>query len=545
MSNKKITTKILMGLLVMVLVLSACGTRKDTAANELVFASLYEPNSLNSAVISEAVSANVVQQYTEGMFTYNASGALVGSMADRWEVTEDQKTYTFHLREGVQWSNDTPVTAHDFVFALHLLATPGAAYRSLLVDIVNGTEIIADNSTMDVSELGVKALDDKTLEIQLVAPRIYFDKIMAYVSFLPINEAFYNEVGAENFGTSADTVLANGPYILTSYDQSLEQVLEKNPNYWDAENVHVDKITTRIVTEPTTQTSLYANGEIDRLQLNAEQVDGLTSEDELYSFLEGRTGYFYLSGNTANQDKVLGNKNFRAAIAHAFDKEAITTYIMKNGSLPSDYLVPKDFDTLAGVDFRDYSGKYNDLMFSPEKAVAFLEQAKKELGQDTFAVDKALRDVEMDKKNFENIKAQVETNLPGVTITLDVRPAPQYYPSLHEKLTPAASSGWGAGYIDVATFFSIFRSFDGNNFAQYNNPTFDKLVAEAEEQATPEARWDKFVEAETVLVEDYVFIPIYQRGAAVLVKPYVKGYKVNTVSPEVLYKDLVIDQSKR
>ena len=545
MNKKSKLTKLFAATMAAGLLFTACGTGKGATANELVFASLYEPNSLNSSTNSEAVNSQVIAQYSEGLLTYDASGALIGSMADKWEISDDLKTYTFHIRDGVKWSNGTPVTADDFVFAMHLLAAPDAPYRTLLIDIVNGEEIIAENSTVPVTDLGVKAIDANTLEIQLVGPRLYFEKLMAFSSFLPINEAFYNEVGAENYGTSADTVLANGPYVLTSYDQSLEQVLEKNADYWDADNVKVDKITTRVVTEPTTQTSMYANGEIDRLQLNAEQIDGLDNDDDLHAFLEGRTGYFYLSGTTKNQDKVYGNKNFRAAIAHAFDKESITTYIMKNGSLPSDYLIPKDFDALDGVDFREYSGKYNDLMFDVADANAFLDKAKAELGQDTFDIEIALRDVELDKKIFENIKSQIETNLPDVKVTLDVRPAPQYYPGLYDYLTAGASSGWGADYVDVASFFSIFRSFDGNNFALYNNPTFDKLVAEAEEQTTPEARWDKFVEAEQILVEDYVFIPIYQRGTSVLVKPYVEGYKVNTVSPEVRYKDLSINDAKR
>lgn len=524
-----------------VFLLSSCGSKTKHEANVLTVASLYEPNSLNTTLNSEAVNAQAIDNVIEGLLTYDEKGQLIGSMADTWEVSPDGLTYKFHIRDGVTWSNGEPVTAHDFEFAWKELASKDAPYRTLLIDIKNGEKVL--NDEMEVDALGIEAMDDENFVVTLESPKIYFEKLMAFSSFFPINEAFYESVGGSTgYGLSADTILSNGPFIMESFDPSLEYTMVKNPNYWNAENVTLEKVVTRIIKEPTTQTSLYEKGEIDRLQLSADQVDQFADSDEKVEFLEGRTGYIYLSGNTKKEDKVLENDNFRKAVAYAIDKTVITEKVMKNGSLPSDYLIPKEFDTLNGKDFRDYSGAYNELRFDTDKAQEYLDKAKKELGQDTFTIDLAFRETEGDKQINESLKSQIETNLPGVTVNLEMRPQAQYFPALYNYDTPAANAGWGADYIDVASFFSIFRSFDDHNFAQYNNPAYDKLVEEAEQQATAEARWDKFAEAEKILVEDNVIIPIYQRGTTVLVKPYVKGYKVNTVSPEVYYKYITVEE---
>lgn len=532
--------KITIVALVSVLTLVACGGGSGSNAEQtLRLASANPLNSLNHASTSEAANFLAIGNFLEGLITYDENGVLKGSMAETWEQSADGLTWTFNLRDGIVWSNGEPVTAADFVFGWQTLATGSdSPYATTLMDgkVKNAEAVIKGDKAP--SELGAVAQDDQTFVVTLDAPCVFFDKLMAFGPLFPINEAFYTSVGGESvFGTSVDTVLANGPFVLTEYAPDTNYVLEKNPDYWDAKNVKLEKVETRIVQEPTTQATLYENGEIDRLQLvNADLYDQYKEDPNLVTQGESAWFYMYISGNNGSKSPVLANHNFRAAVAHAIDKEVITEQILKNGSTPANYLVPKDFDQLDGKDFRDYANQYNESIFDVAKATEYLAAAKAELGDTPLTFDLTIAEAVTSKKIYENIKAQIEQNLPGVTVNLKTLPSQTYYPTLRELNTNSASGGWGADYIDIATYFMIFKAADSHNYGQWNNADYEKYVALAEAETDPQARWDYYVQAEQILIEDYTILPIYQRGAATLLNPNVKGYSLNPVAPDIFFK---------
>jgi len=521
-----------------VLVLASCSNMQAEREQELHLASLVPLNTLNHIINTEAGNSQVIGNFLEGLLTYDENDNLIGSMAESWKMSSDGLTYTFLLRDGIKWSNDAPVTAHDFVFAWRTLARDQrAGYVQKLVDgnIKNAAAVIAGE--LEPDQLGVVAEDDKTLVVRLDSPCPFFEKMMAFNAFFPINEQFYNSVGgASGFGTSVETVLANGPFVLQTWEPDAQFVLEKNEAYWNAANVKLTKISTRIIRELLTHATLYDNGEIDRLTVATSIYDRYKDNPNIVRQGDSSWFYFYLSGNNGNESPVLKNKNFRAAVAHAIDKTVLTEQILKNGALPADYLVPQKFDKLNDVDFRQYANQFNTPIYSPDKAQEYLTQAKAELPGEELTFELAISDDAATKQLYENVVSQIEQTLPGVHITLRSAPSSIFFNTMKEGNTNAGGAGWGADYIDVDTYFSIFRTGDVHNYGKWSNEAFDKLLEAASNERNPQKRWDYFVDAEKILIEDYSIIPLFQRGATAVMNPNIKGYKNNAVSPEVFFK---------
>jgi len=535
--TKRMMKRVTIGVILLSM-LVGCHGFQATGEGELRLAISSPLNTLNHIINTEAVNSQVIGNFLEGLLTYDAQQNIVGSMAEKWDVSNDGLTYTFTLKDGIEWANGWSVTAHDFVFGWQTLASePRAGYAQMLVDanIKNAKAVIAQE--LPPSELGVVAQNDKVLVVTLDAPCVFFEKVMAFGAFLPLNQKFYHNVGgADGYGTSADTVLANGPFVLTVWEPDAQYVLERNENYWDAANVKLEKVTTRVVKEPMTQATLYDNGEIDRLGLGADIYDRYKDSPNIIRQDEASWFYLYLSGENGEQSPVLKNRNFRAAIAHVIDKEIMTEQILKNGSLPADYLVPQKFDKLGDVDFRTYAKQFNKPIFNIDKANEYLAKAKAELGSIPLKFELVISDGVVSKKLYENVKAQIEQSLPGVHVTLRVIPSNTFFNTLKEFNTNASTGGWGADYVDVDTFFSIFRKNDAHNFGRWTNTQYDNLLLQAGKERDKQKRWDYFVQAEKILIEDYSVIPLFQRGSAAIMNEKVKGYRLNPVSPEVFFK---------
>ncbi|GBU11118.1 dipeptide/heme ABC transporter periplasmic binding protein [Erysipelotrichaceae bacterium] len=513
---KKILKKI-SGISALLLVLASCGTNAGVSSKELYrFATATPSNSLNNMTTSEAVNFDILNNTLEGLTRKNIEGDIEAAAAASWEVSEDKTEYTFKLRESY-WSNGEAVTAADFVFAWgKVLTLEEASYKDLAKLLKNG-EAIA-NGEQELSELGVEALDAKTLKVTLDEPKSYILDLFSAIIFAPTNEAFYTSVGADSFGTDKDTILSNGAYNLTSYEAESGYTLVKRDNYWDIANVSIPEVKVIVVKSIETQAIMYDNNEIDTLELTAGLIDQYAGKDGIESQTEDRTQYMYLSGNTSTPSKVLDNKNFRTAVSYAIDKEIIVDSILKDGAVATDYLIPKGFALVDGEDYRSRFGE-EDLRFDVMQAQMYLEEAKKELGDEPLTFVLKSWELEPQKKTFLNIASQIETNLPGVKVIFETLPAQTYFKTLFEYSTPAAYSGWGADFSDPISFFSLFTSESSLNFAKYNNSLYDATIAKAETaelSRNPIERQEVFYEAEKILLDDNVLIPLYQRGKKII-----------------------------
>ena len=243
-----------------------------------------EPKLWDPTNNSESISDAIVKQLFEGL-TVSTSDGFKPGIAESWDVSEDGKTYTFHLKDA-KWSNGDAVTAADFVFGWQRAVDPANAseYSYMLSDIgqvVNAAEIIAGEKP--VTDLGVTAVDDKTLEVQLNVPVSYFLSLMYFPTFYPVNEAFFNTC-KDTFGTSPDTVLSNGAFIMTDYQPAATAFeLTKNPDYYDAANIALDGLAYQVIKDSQQALMSYQNGDLDITLLNGEQVEQVKDDPEFTS----------------------------------------------------------------------------------------------------------------------------------------------------------------------------------------------------------------------------------------------------------------------
>lgn len=531
------------------MVLAACGgansdgAEEDVAAGETAGGVLnvqvdVEVATMDPQMATDGTSFEVIANTIEGLYTLDESGVAVPSLAEKTDVSEDGLTYTFTLKDAT-WSNGTPVTADDFVYAWQRLADPDTAseyyYIMGIAGVVNADEISAGEK--DPEELGVTAIDEKTLEVKLNHPVPFFESLMAFPSFFPMNQAFFEEAG-ENYGTSADTLIANGAFEITSYEPAATTIeLEKNPDYFDADDVSLDGIKYQVIKDTQQAMLSYQNGDLDVVTLAGEQVDLFKDDPEFQTI---QAGYlWYISPNT----KVPGleNANLRKALGQAFDKEYIAETVLKDGSNAADYMIPEGLAVdPEGVDFRETTGTY--LEFDPAAAQEALELAKEELGKDSFTFTMIIEDTESSINVAQVLKSQIEENLDGVTVEIEQMPKKTRLDRMNVGDYELALTRWGPDYADPMTYADMFLTDSGNNKGFWSNAKYDELVnssLDGELSLDPEARWTALQEAESIILEDAGILPVYQKGNAVMVKSNVTGVDFHTVGVSRIVKNAV------
>ena len=525
-----------------VLVFSACGTGGSTGEKVLRVVDTAKPITLNHHDTSISVDFNQIGQIMENLVDYDVDRHIVGAAAESWEASNDNLTYTFKIRKDAKWSDGSDLTAGDFEYAWKKLATTPTSPYSNFIDIIKNGKAVRDGA--DKETLGVKATDDKTLVVDLEKQSALFLAYMAFPVFAPMKAEFYDSVGAEEYGKNTDAIIGNGAYKIESFIPEQEVIFVKNENYWDAKSVDVDRVEFRVVTEPATQAAMFENNEIDVLDAKGILAEQFKDYKNLVPYNDSSTSYMYLSNDTLTPSPALANKDFRLAIAYAIDKSVLTEQIRKDNTKVLDSIVPFDFGEVGDGKF------YSDLVaasdrdvptFNEAKAKEHLDAAKAALGSTPLEFSLNFMDNATNKLVFENIKSQVETKLPGVTLNLNYVPSQLFYPDVKAFKVPAASAGWGADYFDYSTFFVLITP-DGNyNYGKYNNPEIGKLLEEAESPENvnnAKKRAELYFQAETLALQDGRIIPLYQTGANYALKDNVKNYQRNAMSPHVSYKNV-------
>ncbi len=496
--------------------------------------------SMDSAIAEDSVAFNILNNVNEGLFRLNQDNVAEPALAEgEPTISEDGLTYTFKLRDA-KWSNGTPVTAQDFVFAWQRAIDPavGSPYGPYMMagTIKNATAISEDK--MDKAELGVEATDEKTLVVTLERPVPYFMSLMAFGTFYPQNEAFVTEKG-DAYASNSDNLLSNGPFVLTNWDGTgLTWSMEKNPEYWDAEAVTLDKINVDVVKETGTGVNLYTSGEKDRVGLAGEYALQYANNEEAVTELTPVLFYLKFNQERLGKETPLANVNIRKAISMAFNKQDLVDVVLANGSVPANYLVPTEFTfDESGADFRDVNGDMN--AFDAEKAKEFWATGLEEIGQTEVTLELLGGDSEVAKKMDEYLKSQLEENLEGLTVNLKAVPFGVRLELDEKQDYDIQNSGWGPDYQDPMTFVDLFVTGASHNLMSYSNPEFDKLIESAKGDLSQDlaGRWDAMAQAEKILVEeDAAIAPIYQRGSMSLQKPYVQGIVRHPFGGDYSYK---------
>ncbi|MBR2676251.1 MAG: peptide ABC transporter substrate-binding protein [Solobacterium sp.] len=506
----------------------AAGTDTGTdtasgAASEVVVAFDADLNTMDHHIATDGNSFIMQSMCYSGLTSLDKAGTPVAELATSWDVSEDGLVYTFHIAEDATWSNGTPVTANDFVYGWRRLDDPAIAseYAFILdtIHVVNAAEVNAGEKPLE--DLGVKAVDDKTFEVTLTLPCDFLLGLMAFPSFFPLNQEFFESQG-DQFALGIDNMIYCGPYNMTGWEQGNSYTFTKREDYFNQDPEAVETVVFRF--QQDTQSALleYQSGNIDVVKLQGEQVDMYKDEPGFTNRLQGYLWYIPVN---LTVDK-LQNLNLRKALHYAINRESIANDVLKDGSIAAEGEIPVELATGPdGKDFRETAGVLTE--YNPEKAAECYAAAVEELGGDV-TLELMFEDSEASKAVAENLQQQFQTNCPGLTVTLNSKPKKERLALMKDQQYELGLTRWGPDYADPQTYMDLFLSTNvSNNQGRYNSPAYDELVLKATqgEDATDSAkRWADLIEAERIMVaEDFAVIPIYQNGGAMMINTAVEN----------------------
>ncbi|WP_027308600.1 peptide ABC transporter substrate-binding protein [Caloramator sp. ALD01] len=484
-----------------------------------------EPKTLDPALNSAVDGATVIVNTFVGLTRLDAKDQPVPGVAEKWDVSADGMTYKFYLRKDVKWSDGKPVTAKDFEYAWKRALAPetAAEYAYQLYYLKNAEAYNTGKGKAE--DVGVKALDDYTLEVTLEYPTPYFLSLTAFPTYMPVRQDIV-EKDKEKWATNPETYIGNGPFKLKEWKIKEAIILEKNPNYFDAANVKLDRIEIKMIDDQNTALTSFQQGELDFIESPpTQQIPTLLSQGvaKVYPYLGT---YFYVINLTDKADqidaaaaKALKDVRVRKALTLAIDRKALIETVTKAGQQPATSFVPSGIIMADGKDFKnkDYY-----------KAEGDVQEAKRLLAEAGFPDGKGFPKITVmyntsagHQNIAQAIQAMWKENL-GIDVELANQEWKVFQSTRNKKEYLIARHGWIGDYNDPMTFLDMWTSKSGQNDAGYNNPEYDKKVDAAKRESDPVKRIQLLHEAEDILMNDMPVIPLYYYVNVACIKDYVK-----------------------
>lgn len=465
---------------------------------------------------------------------------IVPAAAESWDVSEDGLTYTFHMNPDAKWSDGSKVTANDFEFTFKQMADPNtAATNAWLFDgvIVNFSEALYNNGKTP-DEIGVKALDEETLEIQLVHPASYFLQLVAGSAY-PVNQAKYEEYGSE-YGTAPDKTVYNGPLKVTSWNQNTEMVLEKNDQYWGQEDMQLDKVNYKVIQESSTAVQAFINGELDVVSTSdTNWGKTITAAGDSQEMTVPSSAPDFFMFNLKNE--YLSNTKIRQALSIAFDRQEMVDTLRDGMSVPIYSMMPdtmkvgdKTYTEL--VDGKNYFVTQMQEEYTDPKAL--LQEGLAELGKSTDPSQMTIRyasrgTTELSKKIGEWMKQVWEEKL-GINVQIDMMEWNIMWDKIDAGDYDIACGGWGPYYNEPSALLQLFEPVNGYFNADktgWNNEDsqkFTELLNQAKDVVDDKEKAEIYLQAEQLVVGNALIAPMYLEASPTYVKNHVKNYYVAT-----------------
>lgn len=494
--------------------------------NRIVSSNMAEPGTLDPAKARGTHESWPLQHLFVGLTRVNKDGKVENALADKIEISEDGKVYKVTLKDGLKWSDGNPITAEDFEFAWKRVLDPkmGSQYAYQLYYIAGAEEYNKGKGKAD--SVGVKAVDAKTLQVTLKQPTAYFDSLMGFYTYYPVSKKVV-EANAD-WAKDPKTLVSNGAFTLKDWTHNSKIVMDKNPNYYEADKVKIDGIDLDIIEDQSTVYQKYVAGEYNMVvELPTEVTAKLRAEKNPELVIGPNVALYYYNLNPAV--KPLNNVKVRKALSLALDRKVITDQITQGGQLPATAIVPPGLLDDTGKEFSDAN---KDLIKTD------VEEAKKLLTEGLAEEKMTPADVKLTilyntsenhKKIAEAIQQMWNKEL-GINTTLENVEFKVKIDRENAHQFEISRSGWTGDYLDPMTFMDLWITGASNNYVNYSNPEYDKLVKEAQTSTDQKLRMDNMKKAEKMILEDMAIVPIYFYTHPYAVKPNVKGITKNAIN---------------
>ncbi|AHC14128.1 peptide ABC transporter substrate-binding protein [Salinispira pacifica] len=514
------------------LLFTACGGDSTAAAEEeemvLNWNLSADPKTIDPGLNGATDGGDIIANTFEGLVR-ERNGEVYPGIAESWEFSEDGKTVTFNLRES-KWSDGSDLTAQDFVYAWKRAMAPETASEYSWIweytNVVNAPAATVGEVSLD--EVGIRAVDDYTLEVQLSAPTPYFISLSSFYHFMPVKQSAV-EAGPDGaWAKDPDIYVSNGPFVVTEYTIGDGLVLEQNPNFWDAENVEIDRINVKFIDEASTAYTAYNAGEFDFLNdVPPAEVPKLIAENpEFYVFPLLGTYYYNFNMDLDMWD----DARIRRALTLSIDREQIVD-VLARGNVPAPGFVPPGFPDHMGRDFFETAGDYgiptDDSQF--EEAQELLAEAGYEDGEGFPEFTLMYNTSEGHKLVAEMVQEMWKTNL-GIDITLENQEWAVFQETRKQGDYEVARGGWITDFLDPSGLLAIFTEGNAYNDPNFNNDEYNAAMARALTATTDEAHYEALYEAQDILMNELPIIPVYHYTDYMLSSPAVKGWERSMLS---------------
>ncbi|MDF2522800.1 MAG: peptide-binding protein [Clostridiales bacterium] len=501
-----------------------------------------EPGSLHPGKAQGTHDSWVLEHVMEGLTKKSPEGKIVNGQAEKFDISSDGLTYTFTLRKDIKWSNGDPVVAKDFEIAWKYCLNPatGSEYAYQLY-YIKGGQAYNETKEKDAAKLkaledavGVKAKDDKTLVVTLEKPTPYFDELVSFYTYYPVNSKA--QESNANWANEANTYVSNGAFKMAEWKHKESIKIAKNENYYDKDKIKLSEIQFAMIEDENTAWQQYQSGEIDLLYPVPQEVTAKLKKEnnpEL-TIAPDLSTYFYRFNVTK---KPFNNVKVRQAFAMAIDRKAIVENVTMGGQKAAFGMTPAGIPM--GKDNKDFQGIVGDLFKeNVDEAKKLLAEGLKEEGMDKLSFTILYNTSAAHKKVAEAIQEMWRKNL-GVDVKLE-NVEFQVKIDREDKLDYVVSrAGWIGDYVDPMTFLDMWEGSSQQNDTGWKNADYDKLINRAKVTQDKEARLKDLVDAEKLLLKEMPIMPIYFYTRPFTSKPYVKGiYKVVNRYPQMHYIDI-------
>lgn len=500
------------------------GARGDRVVR---IALVQDPPQLDSTKATDTVSSFIGGHLKEGLTRHGRHGDLVPGVAESWELHGGGAT--FRLRKEARWSDGEPVTAHDFVFAWRTVVDPATAseYAFIVYPVKNAEAV--NRGKLPTTALGVRALDDHTLEVEFEQPCPYFLDLTAFKTYFPVREDFYR-ARPGRYAASAGDILSNGPFVLTRWVQGASLTLEKNPLYWDAARIRIDRIEIPYITsDANARFNLFKDGKVDVLdRLGRDELK--RAQVERFRMKSHADGSLWFLEFNHREGRPTKSFHLRKAIQLVYDaREFVSSVVGIPGTRPGSALVPHWMPGGATTFRKEYP--VDPVRPDLDEARRHLELAAAELGGRVPPLVLLADDTPGASRMAEYFQQVLRTRL-GLEIRIDKQIFKQRLAKMTAGQFDAVFAGWTADYRDPMSYADLFASWNENNRGRYRNERFDAHIRRAQASADPRKRLDEMAAAERIALDEVAFLPLYERTSVWVHSRRVDGIVRHQIGPD-------------